>query len=188
MTDPVVQEFDQAKLDTMLQAVGEGITAFGSVEIGLDYVFAELMRPANRQKASAILKAARHIETKMRVIKAVAEKHDWQDDQKAKFNNLMNRLKNRADMRNKVAHWGVVYLGEGPFYRDFPIQLLPSSYLHESSDEYEGLTLDQVREFTAKCRSLTGDLFRFVTDELGPKAGPKKPKDVGKGRVSKKTR
>jgi hypothetical protein len=171
-----VWEYDEKKLHSMHQAVGEAITAFASVEIGLDYLFASLMRPANRQKANAVLKAARHIETKMRIVKAAGDQHAWKRKaQKAEFNSLLNRLKNRADTRNKVAHWMIVYMGEGPLYRGFPIQLLPSNALTEPLSEHRnGLTMKQVREFTDKCRGLTRDLFAFSANELAPKARSKK--------------
>ena len=58
--------------DDMLKAVGKGIQAFTNVEAGLNFLFASIMEPANRGASVIALDAARHIEAKLRIVRAVA--------------------------------------------------------------------------------------------------------------------
>jgi hypothetical protein len=94
--------------DEMLTAVGRGIQAFASVEHGLSMVFASIMEPADRNASFVVLDAARHIETKLRILKAVAAVR-LSPAQLAVLNKLLERCNDRRPLRNKLAHWAVSY-------------------------------------------------------------------------------
>ncbi len=59
--------------DAMLAAVGRGIQAFVMVESGLAFVFASIVQPADRATAVLAMNAAWQSDTKLRMVRAVAD-------------------------------------------------------------------------------------------------------------------
>lgn len=85
----------------LLRAIGDGIHAFANVEFGLSCVFCVMI---GSELGMPILAGARHFETRMRIVDAVADRALNQDDL-SKATALFNRARKRSDMRNKLAHW-----------------------------------------------------------------------------------
>lgn len=168
-----IPEFNKEKYERMVVAVGKGISAFGGVEAGLTEILYLMLEPGHRWQSATILAAARHIETKCRIINAVGNKFLWpKGDYKTRFRNIMNRVKKRADLRHKIAHWTVVYYGEGAIHLGIkkPLQLLPSSYRDEPIDQEGGLTVEEIEGFISDCKKLTQDIYVFINDCANAKA------------------
>ncbi len=90
----------------MFEAIGIGIQAFSLVEFSLGLLFSSLMRPAHGGMSTTVIEEARHIEIKLRIIRALGIIRLKDDDLK-EFNNLINRVGRKADTRHKLAHWAV---------------------------------------------------------------------------------
>ena len=92
--------------DPMLQEVGRGIQAFALVETGAGFCFSSMMLPGDPQCSFAVLDAARHLETKLRIIDAVAA-IALDDTLGPRWTNLTNRIRRSSGVRHKLAHWTV---------------------------------------------------------------------------------
>lgn len=160
----------------MLEAVGRGIQAFATVEAGVGVVFASLMEPADRYSSILVLDAARNIETKLKITQAVLE-HRLADDQRARGVNLLNRVRKRGDVRNKLAHWAVthwpmaataaevkeqiVVLAPPLWSKDhFPVMMDPKS------TDVSPLRITEIEDFARLCQRLFSDLAAFSNEEM----------------------
>jgi hypothetical protein len=151
----------------MLAAVGRGIQAFASVEHGLSLVFASIMEPANRNASFFALDAARHIETKMRIVKAAASVQ-LNPAQLERFNNLLNRCKTRAELRHKLAHWTVSYwpgARTAAEAREMKPALCPPPASPDAHATLWGkerpIHIKEIDSFRDNCNKLTLELFEF---------------------------
>lgn len=97
---------DVATERRMFEAIGSGIQAFSLVEYALGMVFSSLMRPVHGGFSMGVLESARHIETKLRIVRDLGP-HRLKAKDLEEFNNLMNRIGHKADFRHKLAHWAV---------------------------------------------------------------------------------
>jgi hypothetical protein len=167
---------NDAERESILKAVGSGITSFATVEVALNNLFAAMMHPAESERSAEVLTAARHIETKLRIVTALGKVYPWKDGDKARFSNLVNRVKNRADFRHKLAHWMVVF--HGGKIDEATFKLLPSSAMTVGHPT-EAITATQATEFSTRCMQLMRDIFEFAA-ELRASAGDNQPRNVGK--------
>lgn len=173
MAKAPTESIDLPSQEPMLAAVGRGIQAFASVETAIGFCFASMMEPGDRSNAIVILEAARHIETKMRIVNAIADRSLTDEKLRKRWASLKNKIKRRTDVRHKLAHWTV---GLWPGARSaedakkWKIALVPpmisSAYFPVmwgkpgDSDE-KPIFIDQLETFHAKCNELFGQLVAF---------------------------
>ena len=150
---------------TARAAVGQGIETFALMELGLSNVYAALMAPAEPALTYLTLEKARHFDTKLRIVTAVG-KAALDGEMLAMFNNLMNRAKNRAGIRHKMAHWQVQEI-PAERRRDgkataalFP-PFFSSDYQKVASGEEQPIHIDRMHEAAKLCRELHVEMGRF---------------------------
>src|SRR4051794_4647904 len=98
----IVLHETEAEREKLMCAVGEAITAFAFVEIGLSHVYAAAMRPASFAASAATLWAALHVETKLRIARTAGKHAQWPQGFEERYFNLINRTGNRASTRHKI--------------------------------------------------------------------------------------
>lgn len=163
----------------MLQAVGKGIQSFANAENGLTSLFQALMDPADRTLSFLALDAARHIETKMQIVRAVAQAK-LAGPQLAKATNLLNRLTSRGDVRNKLAHWTVGYWPAMRLADDAKktqvVLLPPMASKHwapvlfaPKTTTVKPITLRELRIFSKLCSELLLEFVRLANEISPPK-------------------
>lgn len=169
MSEPI----EPPSLDPALLAVGQGIQAFANVEFGLSLVFASLMEPADRQRSVVALDAARHIETKLRIVRAVGEMR-LQGEQYSTFNSFVNRIKRKSVMRHKLAHWTVSHWPGAQsideMKRWVPALVPPLHSVHHVKIMWGGeqpIHLAQITAFAKQCQTFSTDLFSFSNEIRG---------------------
>jgi hypothetical protein len=172
---------DEPQREKLMLAVGEGITQFAMIEIGLAQVYATLMTPSPGALIWATFEAAAHFETKLRILRAVtARKRDWPDGFKERFSNFLNKAKNRAGTRNKLAHWMVSHFAEHTKEgRQVSGYVLMSANLSSVERTNERLTVKQVEEFANLCGELAIELVQFGFELANAEKSAKKADDIG---------
>src|SRR5690349_21139780 len=109
LTDPNAPiDYDSSEIN---EAVGRGIAAFAHVEAAMGHLFSTLLSPAPEHLCIAGYEAALHIETKIRILRAVGQNLAPGVGLRT-FNNLLNRIIKQQDFRNKLAHWIPMYFGK----------------------------------------------------------------------------
>ncbi len=150
---------------TARAAVGQGIETFALMELGLSNVYAALMAPAEPVLAFLTLENARHFETKHRIVSAVG-RAALEGEILATFNNLMNRAKNRAGIRHKMAHWQVQEIpaertkGGKATAALFP-PFFSSACQKVASGEERPVHIGEMHEAARLCRQLHVEMGRF---------------------------
>jgi len=171
--------------DDMLKAVGKGIQAFTNVEAGLNFLFASIMEPANRGASVIALDAARHIEAKLRIVRAVAGVAPLTKAHKTKCTNLLNRIGRRAELRHKLAHWTVGYWPGVKSVKDVkklrPALIPPMTSPQHGAVVWGGeqpIHFDQIEKATAACNTLFEDLVLLSNAISEAKKGEKPPSEA----------
>jgi len=165
MAEPI--RIETPTQDEMLMAVGRGIQAFASVELGLSHVFAAIMVPADTETSIIALDAARHIETKMRIVHAVSNRLA-DDDLKKRCHNALNRIKRRTEVRHKLAHWTVSYwpgVTTPAGAKKLKVALVPPpaspGYIETVYGNAPPVHLHEIENFINKCVMLSRDLYNL---------------------------
>lgn len=101
--------------------IGEGITAFASVEFGIGMCFASMLHPEPRDRSVAVMNSARSFEAKIKMIDALASVALGENDLK-KWRKLASKITRRKQMRDKLAHWMVSHYPGIQSEKDFDKQ------------------------------------------------------------------
>lgn len=176
----------------MLAAVGEGMRAFAMVELGMAVVMQSMMWGAPKSAPMVALDAARHLETRLRIMSAVAD-HVLEGDDLKRARNLLNRIGRRAEMRNKLAHWTVSYWPGAASVDDakkWKVALVPPmTSSHHSAVMWEPKSTTvrplfhcHLEMFASSCNKLWMDLFAFA-NHLKPMDGADDGGEVSDGEV-----
>jgi len=152
----------------MQAEVGNGIAAFSTVESFLALLYATLMNPAPRKLSLLSFDAARHIEIKCRMLKAVAP-HVLSETDFKDFDKIMQRVKRRTDMRHKVAHWQVTHwhknqpVSTEKEIREFEPRLIPAYFSAGNLDfvPENPIGMSELKDFASGCRVLANDIIQF---------------------------
>ncbi|TCS07032.1 hypothetical protein [Rhizobium sp. BK418] len=167
---PKINPVSLPPLEPMKAEVGNGIAAFSQIESFLALLYAQFMHPAPRALSLLSFDAARHIEIKCRMLKVVGQQclsgHHLSD-----FEKLMQRVKRKTEMRNKLAHWHVAHwhknqpVSSVEEIRQMEPRLIPpyfsSGNLDFSPDQPIGMS--ELKDFSSGCRKLATDLSAFLT-------------------------
>lgn len=150
--------------EPMLVAVGHGIQAFANVEMALGFLYASLMEPADRVLSILTLDAARHIETKLRIVEAIADyalDGDIHAEWRTQCKSVLAQCRKRSNFRHKLAHWTVEYwpgASNAEEVKRMKVALVPprTSPLHGKVmwGGDQPIHLKQMNEFKDKCNSL----------------------------------
>lgn len=191
MTEPEVIQLPS--LEPLHTAVSKGLNAFITVEGFMAMIYCTFMEPAPRLLSLLSIDAATHVETKCRIINSVAP-YRLKGNELKQFNALMGRIKRKADLRNKLAHWQVGY-----WHKNIPVgtvremkamkpRLLPSYFTagNLGGSTPETVTLSEIEEFFEGCLVLQRDLLHFNELISGPKDDGDEPRHVKGRSVCKK--
>jgi hypothetical protein len=166
-----------ALLDPVHRALGQGLSAFSTIESFLALIFVRLIEAKDRHAAMVAFDAINLTSPKIRVLRAVARLRFERDASKPdaaynQFNQLMKRVEARADLRTKLAHWTVsIWSPDG-----MPItstksrieaRLVPPWFSGKnlSFSPEETVSLPEILDFTTKCGELVAqlELYNRVT-------------------------
>lgn len=160
--------------DPMLRAVGAGIQRFASVEHGLSIMFADLMEPADRGVSVLVMDAAKHIETKIRLVEAALDAR-LTGDQLKRGRKIIDMVRKRSDMRNKLAHWTVSHWPGASSAADIKKMIVvlappiyskhwgPVMWAHKTTN-VQPIRLKQVETFLEQCNALFMAMVAFSTE------------------------
>ena len=173
--------------DPMLTAVGRGIQRFSSVEHCLGILFADLMAPADRQVSVLVMDAAKHIETKIQIVQAAVDAK-LTGDQLTRGRKIVDLVRKRGDMRNKLAHWTVTFwpgASTAAEMRRQIVVLAPPIYSKHwgpvmwdpKSTTIQPIRLKQIDTFSEQCLALFKMMVQF-SSELSAKDSPDKPDHI----------
>lgn len=167
-----IPEFQMPSLDPGFQLVGKALSRFAGVEWALSLVFVEIMCPQEqtpqRGAALSVFEQARHVETKLRIVRDAM--HAVLDGDELKTaTNLANRVAARAELRNKLAHWTVGYwpsVASTQDLRRLKVVLAPPPYAQRyfavMAEREQPIHLEQIEEFCLICEQLANDLLSFL--------------------------
>ncbi|MGY3358824.1 hypothetical protein ACVWZK_005487 [Bradyrhizobium sp. GM0.4] len=102
----IERTFEPPSTDPLLAAVGRGIQAFVMVESGLAFVFASIVQPADRATAVLAMNAAWQLDTKLRMVRAVAE-FKLTGKLLDRVNAALDDCRKKGGIRHKLAHYMV---------------------------------------------------------------------------------
>ena len=166
----------------MLQAVGRGLTAFSSLELGVGICFAAMLDPAPRQRSITVINAARSFEAKMKMVDALAEVALDGGNLKT-WHNLSSRITKRKDVRDKLAHWMVsLYPGASTVeeMKKMKRALVPPVWSKTHMEvmwdpltnrKAKPLFLAELETFIEKTSELVGELVHFSNTIGKPQSG-----------------
>ena len=174
--------------DPMLRAVGAGIQRFASVEHGLSILFADLMEPADRQVSVLVMDAVRNVETKIQIVQAAVDAK-LTGSQLTKGRKIVDLVRKRGDMRNKLAHWTVTLwpgVSTAAEMKKMIVVLAPPIYSKHwgpvmfapKTTTIQPIRLKQVETFLNQCSALFAKMVDFSAEISPPKDGTKKPEHV----------
>lgn len=154
--------------DPMLLAVGRGIQAFSKIEQYLASIYAEFWRDEDWEMSLIALDAAIHLDSKVRVVLAVAELRLDEDALKV-LKKLCADVRARAQTRNKLAHWTTEYWTPPnvPLSVDLAplveVRLLPAFLTKRNMGYFPTDTLQthEIENFVNECVELTGRMINF---------------------------
>lgn len=170
---------DEPQRERLMLAVGEGITQFAMVEISLAHLYAHMMAPGPGALVYASWEAATHFETKIRILRAAAARRKWPEGFAERFANLVNKAKNRADTRNKIAHWMVTHLSEQTKKGRKSGFVLMSPNLTNPARAKDSLSPAEVEEFAHLCGQLAMELIQFRFDLASAEGRSEETDNVG---------
>jgi hypothetical protein len=146
--------------------VGEGIAVFVLVETMLGTLYAHLMRPAPKAACEATLKGARHLETKLRIIRKVS-KATLQPDRQAQLAVVLEHVRDRGNFRHKLAHWPCLPFLKGSNEITTDHRLVEGiGEIFKTTGNVPSITKSQIEEFHTKCLSLIAEMASFISDDL----------------------
>lgn len=170
--------------DPMLSAVGKGIQIFSTLEGVLGILFATLMEPADRTASVIAFDAIRNVETKLQVTQAVID-YRLKDEQLKRGRKIINLIRKRTDMRNKLAHWTASHWPRARTsaeIKKMKVVLVPSSFSKlgaavmwaPKETSVKPITLKELWAFQHLCSQLISDIVSFSNEIRPVKDGAKR--------------
>jgi hypothetical protein len=186
LSDIVPETIEFPDEGPMLQAVGKGLTAFASLELGVGICFAAMLDPAPRLRSVTVINAARSFDAKMKMVDALAAVA-LEGEHFATWRNLSCRITKRKDVRDKLAHWMVsLYPGASSVeeLKKMKRALVPPAWSKAHMEvmwdpltnrKAKPLFLSQLDEFAAKTSELAAELLQFSNVVGKPRGGAQNP-------------